>query len=87
MDLAQVLIAIIGLGAALVSFCLMRFPQYRRHLFRQLWGIFIRCFSARRSRHSCLVYINDPGARCLAVSLDQSKMERCRPAAPHAHGL
>lgn len=39
MDLAQVLIAIIGLGAALVSFCLMRFPQYRRDPFRQ-YGAF-----------------------------------------------
>ena len=39
MDLAQVLIAMIGLGAALVSFCLMRFPQYRRLLFRQ-YGAF-----------------------------------------------
>ena len=35
MDLAQVLIAMIGLGAALVTFCVMRFPQYRRDHFRQ----------------------------------------------------
>jgi hypothetical protein len=35
MDLAQVLIAMIGLGAALVTFCVMRFPQYRRDPFRQ----------------------------------------------------
>lgn len=35
MDLAQVLIAVIGLGASLVTFCLMRFPQYRRDPFRQ----------------------------------------------------
>lgn len=29
-NLAQVLIAVIGTGASITTFCLMRFPQYRR---------------------------------------------------------
>jgi hypothetical protein len=34
MNLAQMLIAVIGLGAAIATFCLMRFPQYSREQFR-----------------------------------------------------
>jgi hypothetical protein len=29
MNFAQVLIAVIGLGASIAAFCLMRFPDYR----------------------------------------------------------
>lgn len=39
MNLAQVLIAVIGLGASLAIFCLMRVPQYHRNPFRQ-YGAF-----------------------------------------------
>lgn len=34
MDVAQVLIAIVGLGAAVTAYCLMRFPHMRRDRFR-----------------------------------------------------
>lgn len=39
MTSAQVLIAVIGLGAAIITFCLMRFPHYRREPFRR-YGAF-----------------------------------------------
>jgi hypothetical protein len=35
MNIAQVLIAVIGLGASVATFCLMGFPYYRRDPFRQ----------------------------------------------------
>lgn len=35
MDVAQVLIAIAGFGAAVTTYCLMRFPHMRREPFRQ----------------------------------------------------
>ncbi len=34
MDVAQVLIAIVGLGAAVTTYCLLRFPHMRREQFR-----------------------------------------------------
>ncbi len=37
--MAQAFIAVIGLVAAIVTFCLMRFPGYRRPQFRQ-YGAF-----------------------------------------------
>jgi len=39
MDAAQVLIAIVGLGAAVTTYCLMRFPHMRRERFRH-YGAF-----------------------------------------------
>lgn len=39
MNPAQVLIAVIGAGAAIATFCLLRFPQCRRNPFRQ-YGAF-----------------------------------------------
>ncbi len=39
MDLAQVLIAIVGLGAAVTTYCLMRFPHMRSERFRR-YGAF-----------------------------------------------
>ena len=39
MDVAQVLIAIVGLGAAVTTYCLMRFPHMRRERFRH-YGAF-----------------------------------------------
>lgn len=35
MDLARVLIAMVGFGAAVMTYCLMRFPHMRREPFRQ----------------------------------------------------
>ncbi len=35
MDIAQVLIAIVGFGAAVTTYCLMRFPHMRRAPFRR----------------------------------------------------
>ena len=35
MDVAQVLIAVVGFGAAVTTYCLMRFPHMRREPFRQ----------------------------------------------------
>ena len=35
MDVAQVLIAIVGFGAAVTTYCFMRFPHMRREPFRQ----------------------------------------------------
>lgn len=35
MDLAQVLIGVIGLGASIATFCLLRFPHVRRPRFRR----------------------------------------------------
>lgn len=35
MDLARVLIAIVGMGASVTTYCLMRFPHIRRDRFRQ----------------------------------------------------
>jgi uncharacterized membrane protein YeaQ/YmgE (transglycosylase-associated protein family) len=35
MSLAQVLIAVIGLGASITAFCVLRFPSCRREPFRQ----------------------------------------------------
>ena len=35
MDVAQVLIAIVGFGASVTTYCLMRFPHMRREAFRQ----------------------------------------------------
>jgi uncharacterized membrane protein YeaQ/YmgE (transglycosylase-associated protein family) len=35
MSLAQVLIAVIGLGASITTFCVLRFPSCRREQFRQ----------------------------------------------------
>jgi uncharacterized membrane protein YidH (DUF202 family) len=35
MNLAQLFIAVIGLGVAMITFCLMRFPHTRRAPFRQ----------------------------------------------------
>ncbi|MDR4472324.1 MAG: hypothetical protein R3B11_17015 [Nitrospira sp.] len=34
MDLARVLIAIVGMGASVTTYCLMRFPHMRRDKFR-----------------------------------------------------
>ena len=39
MDVVQVLIAIVGLGAAVTTYCLMRFPHMRREQFRH-YGAF-----------------------------------------------
>lgn len=39
MDVVQVLIAIVGLGAAVTTYCLMRFPHMRRERFRR-YGAF-----------------------------------------------
>ena len=39
MDVAQVLIAIVGLGAAVTTYCLMRVPHMRRERFRH-YGAF-----------------------------------------------
>ncbi len=39
MDAAQVLIVIVGLGAAVTTYCLMRFPHMRREPFRH-YGAF-----------------------------------------------
>lgn len=39
MDLARVLIAIVGMGASVTTYCLMRFPHMRRDRFRQ-YGAF-----------------------------------------------
>jgi len=35
MDVARVLIAIVGMGASVTTYCLMRFPHMRRERFRQ----------------------------------------------------
>ncbi|MBA5870361.1 MAG: hypothetical protein GDA68_10250 [Nitrospira sp. CR2.1] len=35
MDLARVLMAIVGMGASVTTYCLMRFPHMRREQFRQ----------------------------------------------------
>ncbi|MGE5711694.1 MAG: hypothetical protein ACM34B_16070 [Nitrospira sp.] len=35
MSLAQVLMAVIGLGASITTFCVLRFPSCRREQFRQ----------------------------------------------------
>jgi hypothetical protein len=35
MDVAQVLIAIVGCGASVTTYCLMRFPHMRREPFRR----------------------------------------------------
>ena len=39
MDVAQVLIAIVGLGAAVTTYCLMRFPHMRREQFRHYGAV------------------------------------------------
>ncbi len=48
MDLAQVLIAIVGLGASVTTYCLMRFPHMRREPFRHYaaCSILISCLGA-----------------------------------------
>ena len=35
MDVVRVLIAIVGMGASVTTYCLMRFPHMRRERFRQ----------------------------------------------------
>ena len=41
MDVAQVLIAIVGLGAAVTTYCLMRFPHMRRERFSHYGAVSI----------------------------------------------
>ncbi len=59
MDLAQVLIAIVGMGASVTTYCLMRFPHMRRDRFRQYGAFSIAwsCFGALAVLCFCLLLL------------------------------
>ena len=59
MDSAQVLIAIIGLTASIVTFWLMRFPRYRREQFKHYgsFSVTASLFAALAVLFFCLLLL------------------------------
>jgi len=59
MDVAQVLIAIVGMSASVTTYCLMRFPHMRRDRFKPYgaFSVLVSCLGALAVLCLCLLVL------------------------------